>query len=103
MVFSELQADFPMGAKSTLCFSLTRKNLTGQGKPLLLLGGKYFAALATHGISVEIQQMIRQRMELRRDAYLTKAGHKRPGIRAGLPVDEAEAKAETLSSTIIDR
>jgi len=49
MVFSELQADFPMGANSTLCRSLTTKDLTGQGKPLLTPCGKYFAALATLG------------------------------------------------------
>lgn len=41
-------------------------------------------------------------MELRRDAYLTESGHKRPGIRAGMAIKDAEAKAEAFTSRIDD-
>ncbi len=45
---------------------------------------------------------IRQRQLLQRDAYLSAAKHKRPGIAAGLPVSQAEAKALELDSQIQD-
>ena len=40
------------------------------------------------------------RMELLRDAYLAAAGHTRPGLPAGLPLAEAEARARSLTESI---
>ena len=34
------------------------------------------------------------------DAYVAAAGHKRPGVRAGLPVPEAQQKAQALLEQI---
>ena len=56
--------------------------------------------LTAHGISPDALKLIRQRMSVRRDAYLSAAGHKRPGIRKGLPVAEAEQKAQALSKQL---
>lgn len=39
--------------------------------------------------------ILKQRADLLKHAWLTKTGHKRPGIPAGLPLDQAEAKART--------
>jgi hypothetical protein len=39
-------------------------------------------------------------MNLLRDAYLGAAGHKRPGIRAGLPIEEAERRARKITAQI---
>lgn len=44
--------------------------------------------------------LIEQRVHLLRDAYVGAAGHKRPGIAAGLPVAEAEERAEALTEQI---
>jgi len=44
--------------------------------------------------------LIRQRSELLRDAWLTATGHKRPGVKAGPPLAEAQATAATLSREI---
>lgn len=41
-------------------------------------------------------QILQQRNEVLKLAWLTRTGHKRPGIPAGLPMDEAVAKAERL-------
>ena len=46
---------------------------------------------------------VRRRMELLRDAYLAAAGHLRPGIKPGLPVAEAEAKAALITRSLRDR
>jgi lysophospholipase L1-like esterase len=48
-------------------------------------------------LTAGVMMLIRQRIRVRRDAYLGEAGHKRPGIKRGLQVPEAENKAEELS------
>jgi lysophospholipase L1-like esterase len=58
------------------------------------------AMLAAHEIPAKALPLVRQRMGLLRDAYLTAAGHERPGIKAGLPIAEAEAQAAKLSAAI---
>lgn len=50
----------------------------------------------------ETQLMIRQRMILLRDAYLTETGHERPGIQTGLPVEQALEKAKRLTDAIAE-
>jgi hypothetical protein len=47
--------------------------------------------------NAEVIELIGQRMRVRRNAYLTAAGHKRPGVKRGLPVSGAEKEAEALS------
>lgn len=54
--------------------------------------------LARHEHPPSVLDLTQQRISVRRDAYLTAAGHKRPGIRKGLPVAEAEQKAQELSA-----
>ena len=56
--------------------------------------------LAARGLSEDGLKLVQQRMNLRRDAYLTSAGHKRPGIRKGGSVVDAEQKAKELSKRI---
>ncbi len=51
-----------------------------------------------HGL--EILKLTQQRNHLLRDAWLSSTGHKRPGITAGLPLEEAEKKATELTTRI---
>lgn len=44
--------------------------------------------------------LIKQRAHLRRDSYVGTAGHKRPGVAKGLPVKDAEERAEELTHRI---
>ena len=46
-----------------------------------------------HPKGTEVLKLIKQKTELLRDAWLTETGHKRPGVKAGLPLAEANAKA----------
>ena len=57
--------------------------------------------LAAHKIPSETLQLVRQRMNVLRDAYLGAAGHKRPGVRAGLPIETAEQRARTITARIL--
>ncbi|MBI3863900.1 MAG: exo-alpha-sialidase [Planctomycetia bacterium] len=56
--------------------------------------------LKSLGAPAELLPTVVQRVNLLRDSYVGAAGHKRPGIAPGLPVSEAEKKAEELSAQI---
>jgi lysophospholipase L1-like esterase len=56
-----------------------------------------FAALP-HG--PEVLRLVRKKQELLKDAWLTEIGHKRPGMRRGLPLEEAERKAAEVDAEI---
>lgn len=58
------------------------------------------AMLAAQGVSDKILPLVQQRMSVLRDAYVSKAGHKRPGVAMGLPIDQAEEKAAALTKQI---
>jgi len=44
--------------------------------------------------------LVSKRQNLLRDAYLSAAGHQRPGVRPGLPIDEAIRAADQLTAEI---
>lgn len=48
----------------------------------------------------ELLKLVRQRMSLLHAAWLSDVGHQRPGIKEGLPLDEAQAKAAELDQQI---
>jgi lysophospholipase L1-like esterase len=48
-----------------------------------------------------IYALVHKRQQLRHDAWLSKTGHKRPGVKEGLPVEEAEAKAKEINAEIV--
>ena len=56
--------------------------------------------LAANPKGAELRKLIRQRGRLLCDAYLNDAGHLRPGMAKGLPVEEAETKAAELETKI---
>jgi lysophospholipase L1-like esterase len=56
--------------------------------------------LAAQKMPSELLKLVRQRMTVLRDAFVAAAGHKRPGVRAGLPIPQAQQKAQELSKQI---
>lgn len=58
------------------------------------------AMLVNHGIPAEVMPLVQERMTVLRNAYVGGAGHKRPGVRPGLPVPEAEQRAAELTEQI---
>lgn len=56
--------------------------------------------LAAHKVPEGVFPLVQQRCNVLRDAYVAKAGHKRPGVAAGLPLDQAEQKAADLTTQI---
>jgi lysophospholipase L1-like esterase len=58
--------------------------------------------LKAKGIPEALLGLSSARVGVLRDAYVGAAGHKRPGVAKGLPVDQAEAKADELSVKIAD-
>ncbi len=51
-------------------------------------------------VPAELRKLIRQRGRILLDAYLATAGHKRPGMAKGMPLDAALAKAAELDAGI---
>jgi len=58
------------------------------------------ALLATHPQGPAIHKLVGKRMAILRDAWLTKTGHKRPGVATGLPIEQAEAQAAEIETQI---
>lgn len=58
------------------------------------------AMVASNPHGAEILKLVHEQEELLRDAWLNAAGFKRPGVKRGLPVPEAEAKAVELDKQI---
>ena len=48
----------------------------------------------------EILELVQEKQRMLKDAWLTYTGHKRPGMKKGLPVAEAQAKAAALDKRI---
>ncbi len=49
----------------------------------------------------DVLKLVTQKQKILRDAWLTETGHKRPGIKAGLPIDQAKKKAISLDTAIM--
>lgn len=56
--------------------------------------------LAAHKVPDGVLSLVQQRSNTLRDAYVATAGHKRPGVAAGLPLEQAEQKAAELTKQI---
>ncbi len=51
-------------------------------------------------LAPKIREVLQQQMLVRRDAWLSFAGYKRPGLPAGLPMDAANAKIQELTQQL---
>ena len=67
------------------------------------LGDSTAAEAETPAAFAALLPKVTARLHLLRDAYLAAAGHLRPGMPAGLPIDEAEAKARAITESIRSR
>ncbi len=59
-----------------------------------------YEAIASSANGSEILSLISKRQALLRDAWLTSTGHLRPGLSAGIPIEEARVKAEEIEGQI---
>ncbi|HTU26755.1 MAG TPA: SGNH/GDSL hydrolase family protein [Pirellulales bacterium] len=57
-------------------------------------------AVSAYPHGADVLKLIAEKQRLLKDAWLTATGHKRPGMKAGLPIDEAEQRAAALDSEI---
>lgn len=58
-----------------------------------------YSPTRSHEIQM-VQQMVENRLAVRRDAWLTATGHSRPGLEKGLTIEEAEKRADGFSRFI---
>ena len=67
-----------------------------------VLAGAILAALGYEPTAPakSLLSLVEARQKLRHDSWLSHVGHKRPGVKAGLPVEQAEAEAAELDRQI---
>ncbi len=58
------------------------------------------AAIGAKPHGLEVLKLVEQRLALMHDAYLTATKHQRPGVKEGLPLDDAKTKAKELEQKI---
>lgn len=58
------------------------------------------AAISLNPNGEKILKLVAERQSMMKDAWLTAAGHRRPGIKPGLPFSEAQTKAGELETQI---
>ena len=51
-------------------------------------------------VSDDMTRLVNQKGSLLHDAWLSHVGHKRPGVAAGLPLEEAQAKADEIDKQL---
>ncbi|MFP6674443.1 MAG: SGNH/GDSL hydrolase family protein [Pirellulaceae bacterium] len=51
----------------------------------------------------DLLALVVERQKLMHDAWLSHVGHKRPGMKAGLPIDEARKRSQLIQQRIDDR
>ncbi len=58
------------------------------------------SAVAFHPNGEKILSLVKERSALMKDAWLTSTGHKRPGMKTGLPLPEAKRRADEIENQI---
>jgi hypothetical protein len=56
--------------------------------------------LKAHPHGLDVLKSVQKKQRLLKDAWLTTTGHKRPGMKRGLPLEEAEQEARRLDAEI---
>ncbi len=79
---------------------MARTILSGLGATTIASAPDLKTAMASVPNAVQLIKLITDQQTLMKDAWLTATGHKRPGMNAGLPLEEAKTKAATIDTQI---
>ncbi|GAB3016292.1 SGNH/GDSL hydrolase family protein [Spirosoma pulveris] len=79
---------------------MAKSVLLGMGEKAVASAPDLAASVATVPNSGQVIKLIATRQNLMKDAWLTATGHKRPGMNVGLPLAEAQVKANELDLQI---
>jgi lysophospholipase L1-like esterase len=72
------------------------------GEKEVLNAGDIKTAIKDHPAADRIFQLVSERQSIMKDAWLTAAGHKRPDMNKGLPIEQARIKYAEIEKQIID-
>jgi lysophospholipase L1-like esterase len=81
---------------------IAREILLHWGLPAPELTGTTSAehVLSTPPNGLDVLKLVAQKQRLLKDAWLTATGHKRPGMKKGIPLEQAEQRASELDAEI---
>jgi hypothetical protein len=71
-----------------------------QGSQQTLSADSAESAVANYPHGGEILKLVQEKQRLLKDAWLSATGHKRPGMKKGVPIDEANEKAKAIEAKI---
>jgi lysophospholipase L1-like esterase len=79
---------------------MAKSVLLGLGEKAVANAPNIKSAMAQIPNSAQLLKLIAERQNLMKDAWLTASGHQRPGMKTGLPLAEAKAKAAEIDTQI---
>ncbi|AUD01956.1 SGNH/GDSL hydrolase family protein [Spirosoma pollinicola] len=75
---------------------MAKSILLGLGEKAIAQASDVVATLATTPHTAQFVALVAERQRILKDAWLTAAGHERPGMKKGLPLEEAKIKAAKI-------
>lgn len=79
---------------------MARSILLDLGEKAVAKAPTLAAAIGPIPNAAQLITLITERQNIMKDAWLTTAGHDRPGMKTGLPLNEAKAKAASINAQI---
>ncbi|GAB3779585.1 hypothetical protein GCM10028818_30370 [Spirosoma horti] len=79
---------------------MARSILLGLGEKAVAKAPNLAAAIGPIQNAAQLITLVTERQNIMKDAWLTTAGHDRPGMKTGLPLNEAKAKAAGIDAQI---
>lgn len=82
-------------------FFMAKQILKGLGESRATGLEKKEDFVSSHPNGSDILQLVQDRQRMTKDAWLTSTGHKRPGMKEGLPLEEAEKKSAEIRKALM--
>ncbi|MCU7552382.1 SGNH/GDSL hydrolase family protein [Chitinophagaceae bacterium LB-8] len=82
---------------------IAKQILLSLGEVQILKDSDVRSAFSSFVNGESILKLVEMRQEIMRDAWLTSTGHKRPGMKVGLPLSEAQQKRDSIDKQIESR
>lgn len=79
---------------------IARSILLGLGEKAVAKAPNLAAAIGPIPNAAQLISLVTERQNILKDAWLTTAGHDRPGMKTGLPLNEAKVKAASIDAQI---
>ncbi len=81
-------------------FFIAKQILLGLGESRVIAFENKDDLIASHPHGAKILELVQDKQRMTKDAWLTSTGHKRPGMKEGIPIEKALEKWEVIGKQI---